>query len=70
MATPTHMVPKRDKTTRKEGTWPRSGVIAVMYSAGSHDLFLALCHRTVPGAANPLFEKASPPPASKLQRLA
>lgn len=42
------MVPKRDKTNHKESTWPRSGVSAVMYSVGSHDLFLALCHRTVP----------------------
>lgn len=48
METSTHMVPKRDKTNHKESTWPRSDVSAVMYSVGSHDLFLALCHRTVP----------------------
>lgn len=59
----------KDKTDRPEGSWPGSGIIAVVFSVGSHDLFLALCHRTVPGAANPLFERASPPPASELQTL-
>lgn len=39
------MVLKRDQTNLKESTWLRS----VMYSVGSHDLFLASCHRKVPG---------------------
>lgn len=58
------------KQTIKRALGPDLDVITVMYSVESHDLFLALCHRTVPGAANPLFEEASPPPASELWRWA
>lgn len=55
---------RRDETnhTQAPALGPELAVIAAsMFSAGSHDSFLALCHRTVPGAANPPFEEASPP---------
>lgn len=55
---------RRDETnhTQAQALGPGLAVIAAsMFSAGSHDSFLASCHRTVPGAANPPFEEASPP---------
>lgn len=47
------MVPERDG-------WSRSAALTVMFSVGSHDWFLASCHRTVSGVANLPFEEASP----------
>lgn len=55
---------RRDETnhTQAQALGPGLAVIAAsMFSAGSHDSFLASCHRTVPGAANPPFEEASLP---------
>lgn len=55
---------RRDETnhTQAQALGPGLAVIAaLMFSAESHDSLLASCHRTVPGAANPPFEEASPP---------
>ncbi len=36
------------QSIKKKRTWPKCAVIAVMFPVGSHDSFLASCHRTVP----------------------
>lgn len=54
---------RRDETNHTQAQALGKGlavIAASMFSAQSHDSFLASCHRTVP-AANPPFEEASPP---------
>lgn len=55
---------RRDETNHTQAQALGKGlavIAASMFSAQSHDSFLASCHRTVPAAANPPFEEASPP---------